>query len=177
MKDVFQSDRAHGAEQPFTVAEVLDACGLSTPASRGLAAVIRHPLGMGDGTMVIEEDLAGEEEEFGIVRLVMASGRDAVCVRRGEDADGSGELFVVQVGDEDAWIGYCRVSAASRIEQAVLIPVRGEHDFHFAVDPDGRLERRAGRPAVNHAFGYRIAAARLARAAAEHGGAGLRAAA
>ena len=177
MKTVFQFDRADDTEQPFTVAEILEACGLSTPASLGLAGLIRHPLGTGDGTMVIEEELADEDQEFGIVKLAMAAGRDAVCLRKGEDVDGSGDLFVVQIGDDSAWIGYCRVSAASRAEQAVLIPVRDEHDFHFAVDPDGHLERRDGRPARHHAFGYRIAAARLARALAAEGADRLRAAA
>ena len=166
MNTVFQSDRADTLQADMTIPEVLEFAGLATPAARGLAGVIRHPLGACYGTMVVEEHLAGELDEFEIVRLTMAAGLGTVCIKKGEDADGSGELFVVHLGDNESWIGYCRVFAPSMAEQAVLVPVLAQHDFHFAMDADGRLAKREGRPATRHPFGFRIAAARLGRALA-----------
>lgn len=156
--------------------EVLDVCGLLTPAARGLMGVLAHPLAAHRDTIVVQQSLADHDEEFEIVRLSIAAGCDAVCIADGADVDGSGPLFVVQVGDEDAWIGYARAFADSNAAQAVLVPIDDAHDMHLVMDVDGKLQRRAGRPATHPAFGHRLAAARLRKAAASRDGAARRAA-
>lgn len=164
MNELFLSDQITDHGDALPVAEVLDICGLRTVAARSLESAIAHPLAAERGTLVIHADLQGEDEEFSLVRLVIASGCDAVCVL-GEEADGTDKLLVVQAGEDSAWIGYCRAFADSSASQGALVPLDPAHDLHLVMGVDGRLQRRDGRPATHPAFGHRIAAARIRRAA------------
>lgn len=165
MKDVFHPNQIADPTDAFPVTEVLEACGLRSVAARALEGAIAHPLAAERGTFVIHADLQGEDEEFSLVRLVIASGCDAVCVLGGEDADGTDTLLVVQAGEDGAWIGYCRAFADSAAAQGALVPLDPAHDLHLVMGVDGRLQRREGRPATHPAFGHRIAAARIRRGA------------
>ena len=165
MKKPFQSDRATDLGIYTRVSEIVELCGLRTVAARSLESTLIHPLGVTRGTIVVQEELRGEDEEFALVELVIQTGYDAVCLLDGDDADGAGMLLVVQSDEEGAWIGYCRALAASPTAQMALVPLDPAHDLHLVMGVDGRLERRDGRPAVHPSFGRRIAAARLGRAA------------
>jgi hypothetical protein len=171
MNDVFLSNLFDDESDALPVAEVLDICGLRTVPALALESAIAHPLAGARDTLVIQADLQGEEEEFSLVRLALASGSDAVCVL-GEDADGTDKVLVVQAGEDSAWIGYCRAFADSAASQGALVPLDPAHDLHLVMGVDGRLKRREGRPATHPAFGHRIAAARIRRAAEAILGAG-----
>ena len=165
MNDVFLSNLAEDHSEGLPVAEVLEMCGLRTVSALALESAIAHPLAGGRDTLVIQADLQGEDEEFSIVRLVLASGCDAVCVLGPMDADGTEKLLVVQASEDGAWIGYCRAFADSPSAQGALVPLDPAHDLHLVMGVDGRLQRRDGRPATHPAFGHRIAAARIRQAA------------
>ncbi|NJR79164.1 hypothetical protein [Sphingomonas corticis] len=165
MKDVFLSNMFDDQSDVLPVADVLSMCGLRTIAALALEGAIAHPLAGERDTLVIQADLRSEEEEFSLVRLALASGSDAVCVLGPPDADGTDKLLVVQAGEDSAWIGYCSAFADSAAAQGALVPLDPAQDLHLVMGVDGRLQRRDGRPATHPAFGQRIAAARIRRAA------------
>lgn len=112
-----------------------------------------------------------EADDCWFVQFAPENGLDTICVLgdpdvEGADADGTGELLVLQFDDNSSWIGFCRAFAASPMTQLTLLPVDPAEDHHLVVNVAGRFERRAGRPATDLEFGYRLAAAAMVAAAA-----------